>query len=1136
MKPTTFIKKTNLELSRELEVDSKLLDSIISGLGSKRLSKEELKAKIAEKLDANKVANLLAYKEAKDQGIKQEQNKFAEFIFKKNLFEDGELESFLPNHKEFDFLSELKKNPSEFEALKSKHFINKEDLKSLEDRKLIISLDHKEKHKLLGDIDESEAKELRKQGLISYLSPEECKQILRAEHPSESCIKQRLEEIGISSKEFGKLKNMGVIYVLSDKEHEVLTRFNKGLLNADALESMIADKGVSKQRIFDRIHLDSKTAFTSARIATDIKMAEGPVANYFEPNILQAKLRDFDTLKKEDLFLFKEDFHGNKLDENRAYRLNYIKGLSNNAPAAFGKQVAKFLSPKQIATYLDSRLNESEVPKETAHLSRFLDNVSTEKLQSMLPTATELVYLSKLKSGLAQPAAIMLADEYKVDFSSLVERDLIQAPQLKLEYQEFFDELGSMDSDAKPKSINELIGFGADYGIAEEELRDLVKSGTIRILSENESRLVESIKQQVEKKTTPNVRNLAEQNLVSSSRLEKFKQYGIIDYLEEADIKYLDALASGKKEKIDEVKEGLSIGQIKRLKERIIFHNYHEVKSIDMFGYPSKEESSFLYRYKEISQIEDAKVRTDKIKELEKESEFDKKELYKLKNRLQFFKQDEIKEIDYRIKTTQGLLINKDVSANYKESDALLTLRSSQNLDHSVEQVVTDDYLLMHEELGSKNELSYANKVRKLELKLVDKKLDHSHILANNEKAFINSLLERKFTKDPTADLGSVIAKDFDLKPERAQQLVASGILSIENKSEKNKPSFKVVTQYKEPEELSNARICLNSSDKDGLEPPSKTALNLIEGKANKFELQPKQIDYSLYFKVIRAEQLSFSEKRRAELLAENGMDLNSKQAQKWVHEEPKSYQMKGARKNAFLNHYQKTYGVSRQALDWTNRFKQLSTEQLKNYLNVSPDDLRRYTQGIKGKNGDYTGKFPLLTEHREPTRNGIITYYTLAHEGPISGRAFMEKYYPKEKIAKSGQTRNELIPHDLKVVDCVWKVKCELERKNTKILNIKNEATQYGDEKRGIVNEKRQHGPSFMDAVIMVDEQVPIKSGGTRSKVIAIEYGNYSVERMEDKITNSHFDEAHIFASPQYIQQYIKHIGYVPGVRFRSI
>ena len=201
MKPTTFIKKTNLELSREHEEDSQLLDSIVSGLGSKRLSREELKAKIADKLDANKVANLLAYKEAKEQGVKQEKNKFAEFIFDKNLFKDGELEAYLPSQKELDFLNELKKNPSEFEALKSKHFINEEDLKSLEEKKVLISLNSSEKNKLLSDFNESEAKELRKQRLVSYLSSKERKQIYKAENSSESYIKQKLEEIGISSKE-----------------------------------------------------------------------------------------------------------------------------------------------------------------------------------------------------------------------------------------------------------------------------------------------------------------------------------------------------------------------------------------------------------------------------------------------------------------------------------------------------------------------------------------------------------------------------------------------------------------------------------------------------------------------------------------------------------------------------------------------------------------------------------------------------------------------------------------------------------------------------------------------------------------------------------------------------------------------
>jgi hypothetical protein len=120
--------------------------------------------------------------------------------------------------------------------------------------------------------------------------------------------------------------------------------------------------------------------------------------------------------------------------------------------------------------------------------------------------------------------------------------------------------------------------------------------------------------------------------------------------------------------------------------------------------------------------------------------------------------------------------------------------------------------------------------------------------------------------------------------------------------------------------------------------------------------------------------------------------------------------------------------------------------------------------------------------------------------------------------------------------VDCVLQVSADLKEKGLKILEIKNEASQYSDAKAGKSNNWRKDGPSFMDAILIVEEpgnEALSISGGTKS--IAVEYGNYTNERMMSKIENSNFDQAFVFSNTTFQQKYSQ-LSITQNVVFRSI
>ena len=169
--------------------------------------------------------------------------------------------------------------------------------------------------------------------------------------------------------------------------------------------------------------------------------------------------------------------------------------------------------------------------------------------------------------------------------------------------------------------------------------------------------------------------------------------------------------------------------------------------------------------------------------------------------------------------------------------------------------------------------------------------------------------------------------------------------------------------------------------------------------------------------------------------------------------------------------------------------------------------------------------KFVLPQHGAEP-----IVYYGLSHDGPISGRKFLERLgIAKSAIAERPQQRKDLLLHDLKVVDAVQIVR-EMKRTEGYIpRKILNESMQFSSAKTGLGNSERAGGPAFLDSQIVfaIPEEIAqqMGRGGGSTETIGVEYGNYSLERMQKKLESGKFDHAYVFAKPEYVAIYQRNI-----------
>lgn len=494
-----------------------------------------------------------------------------------------------------------------------------------------------------------------------------------------------------------------------------------------------------------------------------------------------------------------------------------------------------------------------------------------------------------------------------------------------------------------------------------------------------------------------------------------------------------------------------------------------------------------------------------------------KNDYYRLKKRITFNEENKIVEIDLKVQVNLSDILFATAKVHYREHKPILELRPHLPLLYNIETKGTDTSIYLRGIAGEK--ISKRELERFYELKSHQFSPHGNFVPNNTDLLFLKKIDGRKLDYELVQKIG---INDFSLPKERIFFLIENEYISFKNGYSNN--------AWIEPKMINEARIWNNTHFNYEIEKaqhiltilkihePGLLYKNLLINQTPS-EVKNKLEDYELFLRVNLKEPLGYTESQRLEMLRENG--IHPELETRFIHDEPNSWNMKLARKKSFNDLFLKRYSVNTEALEFVNKFKQVTHQQLIK-MGLTDAEIERYVRGIINDKIPFGGK--LLNVHSLATPAGGITYYSIQHHGLVSGRSLLEQKITKELIASKPQQRTDLLFHDLKVVDCVLEMKNELESKGYKIKEIKNESSQYSDSKSGIKNEWRKGGPSFMDAVLIVEEPQNLAlgiSGGT--KTIAVEYGNYTNDRMISKIENSEFDQAIVFSSASFQQKYSK-------------
>ncbi len=456
----------------------------------------------------------------------------------------------------------------------------------------------------------------------------------------------------------------------------------------------------------------------------------------------------------------------------------------------------------------------------------------------------------------------------------------------------------------------------------------------------------------------------------------------------------------------------------------------------------------------------------------------------------------------------------------YREERELLADRVSRPMSHKP-HIMAKDIALFLSDLAQEP-MSLGQVERLTELKAGGKSLADAVIPTNQELAFLRKIAWRK---EDGAALLKIAQADFGLAESSVQRLIDGGFIQTRGKK---------YIPHQEPLMLREARIWLNSTDAMrknlNMKEPHQELINVLKDLVDRADVGEKLMDYEIYFKVIRNEKLSKKESDRLDFMRENGLHPEGREFENWVKKEPKSWRMRDAKREAYLSHYEKHHGINLSILEFINTFKQATADQIIRQ-GLPEADLQRYANGLGS-----AGRHKILNKHVLLEKSGKpIFYYSIAHTGPISGRKFLEHRLniAKADIPEKPQQRKDLLYHDLKVVDCVQEVIRLKKSEGKEVQKLLNEAMQFARAKGGLQNNQRQAGPAFMDAeIIFREETVPGQSSGSGDEVVAVEYGNYTLERMREKLQNCTFDHAYVFAKPDYIAKYEAHIT-VPNVTY---
>lgn len=672
--------------------------------------------------------------------------------------------------------------------------------------------------------------------------------------------------------------------------------------------------------------------------------------------------------------------------------------------------------------------------------------------------------------------------------------------------------------DKKLTTEESIISLAQNYNLNKDDVQSLKKEGFLDYLEENKILLRDDlVKRGFMSSLTDSEKFLlrsisgSEINLdIQDTILIKLKARGHLDILTSNEQSFLKEGA-----KIETLPNyGLSLHDYYHLKKRIEFHTKGEVKSVDDFGLTIREKE-YIANYLSTGNKEGFGFSEDHAQ--------------KLIQRVGRYTGQEIKSIDYKITVKLDDIYVPTSKVFYRESSPVLAFREKYPLGYTLTTTAKDISIYLR---GRGNEnLTKRELDRYYELLASQDQSFLDHVPTNAELAFLRKVGGRKIDLELAIKIGK---NDFGIEKETIYHLLENQYFFIHNGFGKN--------EWIEPKSLADARIWKSTFQRHSFEDSLKIlselkieeptfAIKKLINNNNHIYPQQKNEDFTLFLKVHFKEPLNRTELSRLIHLRENG--VHPELSYSFLTDEPQSWNMKAARKQAFIHHFKERYQINMKVIDFVNKFKQVTHEQLIK-LGLSTGEIDRYVRGIENNKISFGGK--IFNRHTLHTPKGNIIYYSIHHKGLVSGRSLLETRLPKNLIAERPQQRQDLLFHDLKVVDCLLQTSQKLEEKGYKIFEVKNEASQYSDAKAGKSNNWRKDGPSFMDAILIVEEPINEAlslSGGTKS--IAVEYGNYTNERMMSKIENSSFDQAFIFSNSSFQERYSKMV-VTKNVIFHSI
>ncbi|MBX9837910.1 MAG: hypothetical protein K2X69_06290 [Silvanigrellaceae bacterium] len=1009
------------------------------------------------------------------------------------------------------FIGELKKQGiSEIENLSKEFKITDERIQHFKDLKIIDILT-KEEIESLSSLKEK----LKDQGL---------------ENSSIESIRLNLNKEEI--KTFESMRTRGFITVFKENELDFIKEFNKeASTSKNELEIMKLKYNInnSKLLIFNNLNYIIIKSEDEINFLNDIKKNENaPIKELLDKHNISfnrsqeiykdtKKEYSLDVLNSENIIKYKDYKNEWIIDKNNGnlkdfyehkfnYKYNDISVLKSSD------------SKNEIKKYI---LNESINFEENKE--RFLKTIGTKKIYQY---SKDILEDKKLENFLDNfIGKDYFKDNFKIDnYHLFIMKDILEK-KTDLEIAEKYSITAS-----------EII-------IIKDELS---KKGYMSFLSKDEKEILEKVKLDIEERIDK-YGQLSIDLSLEYKNIEKLvgnkTNHIHIDVLKQEEILFLEIAKNfnnydfdSKDIKNDELVKKKVLCDI----EKMAFYDY---KNINVNKLVNKncievitgEKLSYL---KEISS--NNMLSNDEKNFLMDKYDINYYEAKKLDKTLIFIKKNKINlDKNYLVVTNEGIGVYvQDNIALFKEPSNEILLRDKCEISIKNEINKKDFKVFLKNKMGE--DLSFNEAVRLKELECTGFNFDFKDIPSNQELIAFNQLLSRKLDKEKLIKYSS----DFQIDKDRIEFLIQNSILKYSKEKEKYE------LNYEEPKSLQNFR---NYSAAKNKNVPfvflqkikvSENLLNnheikdIMANKANIKSFKLKSTDFNLYYKIKNNESLTYFEHKRIKDFQLAGIMYEGKLMEKTLFDpELKGSRLIAERKKELLDNFLKENNFNREKINdillFINTFKQVSKDNLIKNNALSEDEINTL---VKNK----------IIDQHSSKKTG--KYYSIQHIGELSGRTFLEEVIDKKNIQKTIQNREDLIFHDLKVVDCFLKVKEEYENNGYFVKKIMNETSQYSENKRNVQNDMRKSEAPYMDCIVEFEKKLTIQldseneiksSSGSSSETItvAIEFGDYKLSTMSKKVESAKYDVAEVFSSQKnLVEKYINSIKISRQVRYRTI